>query len=219
MLSKAGRSTIFGNGDAPSGHGKVTCRGSSPRQARIPTIRKTLLSRAVATLCVMLLGFVACDVVPIEMAKDVDALPALQARAWSEVRAFEVLQTAECDRASFAVRLGGASSSTGYTLVGEPGTLSVAIEGSPYVDTILVVYPMTDPAATTPPEALFVDDDGGDGGLSAIDGVELTGWEADAPRSALGHLVLSRWEGDAESDLRLTVSIDGVTLCPSEGAQ
>jgi hypothetical protein len=153
------------------------------------------------------------------MAKDVDELPAMQALAWSELRAFEVLQGAECEASNFTVRLETSSGAKGFTLVGEPGSLSVTIDGSPSVDTILAVYPITDLGGETPPEALFVDDDGGDGWLSALTDVPLTRRRADAPRSALGHLVLSRWQGDAEPGLRLTVSIDGVALCPSEGAQ
>jgi hypothetical protein len=154
------------------------------------------------------------------MAKDTDELSALQALTWSELRAFEVLQATGCEASnSFTVRLDAPAGAKGYTLVGEPGALSVAMSSSTAVDTILTVYPMTDLGGETTPEPLFVDDDGGDGGLSAITDEELTGGQADAPRNALGHLVLSRWVGDAEADLRLTVALNGVALCPTEGAR
>ena len=153
------------------------------------------------------------------MAKDVDELPTMQALAWSELRTFEALQAAECEASSFAVRLETSSGAKGFELIGEPGLLSVTMSSASALDTVLAVYPVTPLGGDRPPEALIVDDDSGEAGLSALIDVPLSADQADSPRRPIAHLVLSQWAPPTDAELRLTVSIDGVALCPAEGSQ
>ena len=210
---------IFGNEAPLSGHGKVAYRHASPRHDRIRPIVPSLSSRLLTGLSLALIAASGCDVAPLEMAKDTDELPALEALAWGDVRELEVLLAADCEASSFAVRLEPSSGDKGFELIGEPGLLSVTMSSASPLDTVLALYPVTPLGGDTPPEALMIDDDSGKAGLSALIDVALNPDPADSPRRSIAHLVLSQWAPATDAELRLTVSIDGVTLCPDEGSQ
>ena len=202
-----------------SGHGKVAYRHASPRHDRIRPIVPSLSSRLLTGLSLALIAASGCDVAPLEMAKDTDELPALEALAWGDLRELEVLLAGDCEASSFAVRLAQSSRAKGYELIGEPGLLSVTMSSASALDTILTLYPVTDLGGDTPPQALMRDDDSGEAGLSALIDVVLDAKPEDSPRSPLAHLVVSQWAPQTDAELRLTVSIDGVALCPAEGSQ